>query len=182
MPRARRAKPRRPPLIVRRPPSHPGDAAPSSTNGAGRRPAAAELSLLRLAREIAALAESAPSGGFAGAVPATGALAVALQKLAAAFGPQEALPRALYRAWLGSRADKTRALALSWAREQLRLGLEEVIARASGARHRALGLSAETLAWLLLAACESLAQEQQAAALDRLRALLDLTGPPGRRA
>jgi hypothetical protein len=39
-----------------------------------------------------------------------------------------------------------------------------------------LALPAETLAWLVLAACEALAYEPPSAAPDRVRLLLELTG------
>ena len=104
------------------------------------------------------------------------ALPRALCALAAAYGPDAQLPKAVQHAWLASRADKTAALALAWAREQLRLGLQEVIEATPPSARGALPLPAETLAWLLLAACESLAHEPPSAAVDRLRLLLELTG------
>jgi hypothetical protein len=66
--------------------------------------------LLALAREMEGLgADALPS---------------ALQGLAAAYAPDGELAAAVQRAWLSSRADKTATLALAWAREQLRLGLQ----------------------------------------------------------
>ncbi|OGK89644.1 MAG: hypothetical protein A2W08_13455 [Candidatus Rokubacteria bacterium RBG_16_73_20] len=82
----------------------------------------------------------------------------------------------LHRAWLESRSDKTAALALGWAREQVRLALEELVARAPrGARGR-VDAPPEAVAWLLLAACEAIGCEPPAAAADRTRTLLELTG------
>ena len=100
--------------------------------------------------------------------------------VAAAYAEDGALPRAVHRAWLASRGDKTAALALAWAREQLRLGLQEAITATPPTGRALLTLPAETLAWLVLAACEALIYEPPAAAADRLRLLLELTGhaPP----
>ena len=81
------------------------------------------------------------------------------------------MPRAVRRAWLAGRGDKTATLALAWAREQVRMALEEILARS----RPAVGLSADTHAWVLLAACEALAHEPPAAVPDRLRALGELT-------
>ena len=85
---------------------------------------------------------------------------------------------AVHRAWMAPRGDKTTTLALAWAREQLRLGLQGVIEATPPSARGTLTLPADTLAWLLLAACESLAHEPPSAAADRLRLLLQLTGRP----
>ena len=130
------------------------------------RPAPAELLLLELAKDLVELTRDAE--------PAR-ALSLPLQKLAAAYGPSESLPHEVFRAWVRSRNDKTAALALSWAREQVRLGLQEVVERARGARSR-VELDSETFAWLLLAACEAIAQEPPSAVPDRVRALTQLIG------
>lgn len=132
--------------------------------GALRRPAKpteAESRLLELARALTVL----PPGSDPGA---------ALRLLAAAHAPDAPLPRALAQAWVRSREDKNAALALAWAREQVRLALEEILTRAP--RRGVLGGAVDTRAWLLLAAVESIAQEPPSAAADRLRALLELTG------
>jgi hypothetical protein len=104
------------------------------------------------------------------------ALPRALRMIAAAYAPDGALAAAVHRAWLATRGDKTAALALAWAREQLRLGLQGVIEATPPSARGSLTLPADTLAWLLLAACESLAHEPPSAAADRLRLLLQLTG------
>ena len=65
-------------------------------------------------------------------------------------------------------------LALAWAREQVRLALEERLIRAPA--RGAAAADPATRAWLLLAAAESIAHEPPAAVADRLRALLELTG------
>jgi hypothetical protein len=81
----------------------------------------------------------------------------------------------VFNAWIKTRREKTASLALSWAREQLRLSLEETLARSSRARP-ALGLAPDTLAWLLLAACEAMAYEPPSAVADRVRTVLELSG------
>ena len=121
----------------------------------------AETRLLELARTLAA-------------PPVNGDLAAALGLLAAACAPDAPLPRAVARAWIRGREDKTAALQLAWAREQVRLALEEILARAKP--RGALAGGADTRAWLLLAAAASIAQEPPAAAADRLKTLLELTG------
>jgi Flp pilus assembly protein CpaB len=118
--------------------------------------------LLTLAREIEGLgADALPS---------------AVRALAVAYAPDGELAAAVQRAWLASRADKTATLALAWAREQLRLALQGVIEATPPSARGTLALPTETLAWLLLAACESLAHEPPSAVADRLRLLLELTG------
>jgi hypothetical protein len=121
----------------------------------------AETRLLALAGELAALP-------LAGAVPG------ALRILAAAYAPGAPLPRAVAHASLASRGDKTAALALAWARERVRLTLEEVLARVP-ARGPLPG-SPETRSRLILAASEAIALEPPAAGADRLRGLLELNG------
>jgi hypothetical protein len=126
------------------------------------KPTEAETVLLGLAREIGALGESADAVG------------AAVRVLASAYAPQAVTARAVHTGWLASRGDKTRALALAWAREQVRMALQDVIER--DRRRARVEAGAETRAWLLLAACESLAHEPPAAVADRVRALLALTG------
>src|SRR2546422_8377641 len=109
------------------------------------RPTRAEALLLALAKDLA----DAPLDG-------------ALRKLADAFAPSAELPREVYGAWIKSRREKTTTLALSWAREQLRLSLEETIARSPRIRP-AGGLRPDTLAGPLLAACEAIAHEPPSA-------------------
>ena len=121
------------------------------------RPALAETLLLALAKDLT----GAPLDG-------------ALRQLADAFTQSAELPREVYVAWIKSRREKTASLALSWAREQLRLSLEETIARSS--KRPRLELAPDTLAWLLLAACESMAHEPPSAVPDRVRTVLELSG------
>jgi hypothetical protein len=126
------------------------------------RPSEAERRLLTLASEVIALSK--------GDRP----VAATLRLLASAYAPGAALPRAVARAWLAARGDKTMTLALAWARENVRLVLEEVLER--NPHGATLPGSADTRAWLVLAACEAIAHEPPAAGADRLRALLELTG------
>jgi hypothetical protein len=121
-------------------------------------PTRAETLLLTLAKDLA----GAP-------------LDRALRTIADAFAPGAELPREAFNAWIKTRREKTASLALSWAREQLRLSLEETIARAPRGR-TTLGLAPDTLAWLLLAACEAIAHEPPSAVPDRVRAVLELSG------
>ena len=147
------AMPRRRPKRARA--RRPARAAASITP----KPSEAETLLLALARELAALPAEAEPGA-------------ALRALAAAHAPEAALPRAVARAWIRGREDKTAALALAWAREQVRLALEEILARVPP--RGALGGAVATRAWVVLAAAESIAHEPPAAAADRLRTLFEL--------
>src|SRR5919201_6965309 len=112
-------------------------------------PTEAERRLLDLAREVAAL-------------PADANVAEVVRLLASAHAPDAPLPRAVGQAWLRSRDDKTTALALAWAREQVRLAVEERLLRAPA--RGAIAADPTTRAWLLLAAAESIAHEPPAAA------------------
>src|SRR5262245_43972559 len=144
--RKKRARPR-----ARRP-----SRAPSTSSATTE----AETGLLALARDLAA-------------PPLLGDTAGALQRLAAAYAPDAPLPRAVARAWIHGRENKTAALALAWARENVRLALEEILARAP--RHGALPGSAETRSRLLLAAAEAIAHEPPEAVADRVQMLLALS-------
>ncbi len=133
---------------------------------------AAETGLLALARTLSAAASVERSPGEA--------MTNALATLAAAFPSGASLPRALAQARIGALGDKTRALALAWAREQLRLALGDVLERAATAGALPVSLAPEPLAWVVLAACEALADEPPQAVPDRIRALEDwLTGARG---
>lgn len=137
-------------------------------------PSPAESHLLALARELTAIARAEP--------PPPDAVAAAVRTLASAWGPGEPLARQVAQAWLRSRGDKTGALALAWAREQVRLALQEVLERSADGGRSIGPISPETRAWLLVAACETLAREPSGAAPDRLRTLLQLSGRDERRA
>ncbi len=125
----------------------------------GPRPTAAERHLLALAREMARLP-----------------LAAALEKLAAAWAPNAPLPGEVGQAWVRSRGDKTATLALGYAREQVRLSLQETLEALPPDKRVRLGAAPETLAWILLAACEALAHEPPSAVAERVSAILELTG------
>ena len=118
------------------------------------RPLEPERRLLRLASELTAL-------GRAGRSPRD-TLADALACFSA--GLAEPAPAT-------GRADKARRLALAWAREQVRLAFTEVLERATAAGAVRRDVPVAMLAWLVLAACETLAQEAPDAVPDRLAAL-----------
>jgi hypothetical protein len=123
------------------------------------RPTPAEKRLLSLAREIARLP-----------------LAAALETLAAAWAPGGSLLQDVAEAWIRGRSDKTSALALAWAREQVRLSLQEIIEAMPKDKRGRIDAMPATLAWVLLAGCEALAHEPPSAVADRVRALLELSG------
>jgi len=129
------------------------------TRVATPRPTPAEKRLLGLSREIARLP-----------------LAAALGKLAAAWAPGGPLLYEVATAWTESRGNKTSALALAWAREQVRLSLQEIIEATPKDKRGRIEATPETLAWVVLAGCEALAHEPPSAVADRVHALLELTG------
>jgi hypothetical protein len=116
-----------------------------------------------MAREVAALATRAPS------------LRDALAHIARASSERE-LRRARLEALLDE--DETRVLSLGWAREQLRLALEEVISALGTTGAVRTDIPAATLAWLLLSACEAIALEAPGDIDDRIDVLLRI-GEPG---
>lgn len=75
----------------------------------------------------------------------------------------------LAQAWLRTRGDKTGALALGWAREQVRRALAEALLRAWGPA----SATADMAAWVLLAAAEAEAREPGGSVGDRLRTVCD---------
>jgi hypothetical protein len=121
-------------------------------------PSRAEMLLLDLARSVSARAAEASQ------MPDVTALA---ETIAAAYAPEAPLTEALR----DTVADKTAQLALGWAREHVRLALMEIVESARAARVMRTDTDAETLAWLWLAACESLAHETPTAVADRVHAL-----------
>jgi hypothetical protein len=125
--------------------------------------------LLTLARELTEI-PSRTSG------PAT-ALPTAIEHLARAWRPDGPLAALAFEAWSAARADKTRALALAFAREQVVLGLQEILEAAvkRGPRHE--NLAPDALAWLVTAGCESLAHGGDSP--ERIRILLSLCAPRG---
>lgn len=144
------------------PPSRAAAARPSGP------PGPEEARLLRVARELAALARGGRAPGEA--------LGEALARLSYVEPPRET------RSPRGSRrgGEKGRALALGWAREQVRLALGDVLERAAKMRAARSDIPTDTLAWLALAACEALAHEPAEAVPDRLAALMAFIRAPGR--
>ena len=130
-----------------------------------RRPSPAEAGLLELAGALAAPSISAGERD---------GLARALALLEAAFEPGAALPRQLAKAWLRTRGDKTASLALGWAREQVRRALADVVRGLRRPGHRDEKVSADTAAWLLLAAAEGESHEVGGSVGDRLSMLCAL--------
>src|SRR5438105_502778 len=122
-------------------------------------PSEAERRLLALARELGGLGRGAQG---------------ARQRAPPPLRPGGR--RAVARAFLATRGDKTGALALAWAREQVRLALQELLEATLPSAHGGPVAPPEALAWLLLAGAEALAQEPASAVADRLRALSLLTG------
>lgn len=129
-----------------------------------RRPSPAEAGLLELAQ---ALAAPTGSGG-------RDALAGALVLLEAAFEPGAPLPRLLAQAWLRTRGDKTGALALGWAREQVRRALADVVRGVRQGGDPGEQVPADAAAWLLLAAAEGESHEVGGSVSDRLSAVCGL--------
>ena len=109
----------------------------------------AEARLLTLAREVAAI--PARTSTPREAVSAT------IDHLVAAWQPGAPLPAAVFAAWNATRGDDPGALALAFAREQVAIGVREVVEAATKAGELRDDLPAEAVAWLLTAACESMA-------------------------
>jgi hypothetical protein len=106
-------------------------------------------------------------------------LIAALERLARACASDGPLAGTLAEAALPARRTKAKILALAWAREQVRLGLEELFLRADRDAPAAPAVPAATRAWLALAACEALTRETREAAADRLQSLIQwATGAP----
>lgn len=75
------------------------------------------------------------------------------------------------------RGDKSRALALAWAREQVRLAVADVLVAAVAAGQVRADVERDVLAWLVLAAADALAYEPPEAVPDRLKALREFLRP-----
>lgn len=103
------------------------------------------------------------------------ALARALGDAAADAGATAALRALLPDRRRASPGNETRTLAISWAREQARLALEEALARiARGGRRAAPRVPLPLLSWLLVAATDAFPTEPAEAVGERLAALADL--------
>ena len=128
----------------------------------------ADAPLLTLARAIAELR----------ATDAVAPLDAALERLAHAYGDDGTATAALFDAWLRRHRDgqqeKARELALAWAREQVRLALQELLEQEVARGRVRTDVGVEGLAWMLLAGCEALAHEPAGAAAERIRLLLAL--------
>jgi hypothetical protein len=125
-------------------------------------PPGAEERLLELARSLAGIPQQAADP--------RNALAASIEHLARAWQPDSPLPASVFETWRDVRADETRALSISFAREQIRLGLHEIFEAALKAGHLRDDLSVDDLAWLVTAACESLAHGGDRA--ERVRTLV----------
>jgi hypothetical protein len=144
-----------------------GDPGSRGASRSARRPSPAEAGLLDLARSLSALE------------PGPEALDRALGRLDEAFGPGALLPRQLAEAWLRTRGDKTAALALGWAREQVRRALADVVMGVRPVDPRAGGSASPDLAaWLLLAAAEGESREVGGTVSERLRTVCALLSLP----
>jgi hypothetical protein len=122
----------------------------------------AETLLLALARAVSErVADRAPAPDVAALV----------ETLAAAYAPGAPLEAALRATPRPGAGDKSAELALGFAREQVRLAMLEVVESGRAAHLVRRDTDAETLAWLWLAACESLAHEPPPAVPDRVQAL-----------
>lgn len=129
----------------------------------------AERELLRLAREVAAFGRQDPHD-----------LGRALALVARACA-DATLTIARLAAWLEAQRDESRALALGWAREQLRLALEDLVTRETGAGRVRTDVSAATLSRLLLASCEAMVHEPPGELSERIEALLHVARPAAAR-
>lgn len=126
--------------------------------------AIAEADLLRVARALAELGRS----------DAPDLLRTALDLLARTYGAGETLSRALCAVRLEPDGDPASTLAIGWAREQVRVALEELLRRETARGRARDDLPADTASWLLVAACEAIAHEPPGGAGERVEAILRL--------
>ena len=101
---------------------------------------------------------------------------LALGELLGAYAPEAPLASALLDARRVVRADKRAALALAWAREQVRLAVEDLLTREVKADRLRPSLPVEAIAWVVLVVAESLVNDLPGAAVDRGETLLALVG------
>ena len=124
--------------------------------------------LLALARRIAELH----------ATDGVARLEAALERLAAGYGEDGTATTALFETWITSHRaehrEKTRELAVAWAREHIRLALQEILEQEVTAGRVRKDIDAQDLAWILLAGAEALAHEAPGDAPERIRLLLSL--------
>jgi hypothetical protein len=106
--------------------------------------------------------------------PSATSLRAATEILFGAFSAGGALAPALLDAWRVARNDKRTALALAWAREQLRLAIADVIAREAKALRMTSDAPIDALAWALLVAAEACVHEAPGSPPERIDAALAL--------
>jgi hypothetical protein len=132
----------------------------------------AEEKLLALAREIATIPARAGTP--------RDALCATIDHLVEAWRPDAPLPASLFTAWSATRGDEHGMLSLAFAREQIALGVQEIIEAAAKAGAIRGDLPAEAMAWLVTAACEAIAHGGDPA--ERTRWILAACAPrDGRR-
>ena len=101
--------------------------------------------------------------------PAATSLRAALDTL---LGAHAAHPAMLLDAWQRAHRDKRTALALGWAREQLRIAVADLLERETKAGRLPAEAPRDALAWLIVVASEAAASESAASVTDRVDALL----------
>jgi hypothetical protein len=125
----------------------------------------AERVTLDLARRIATIATEPP--------PAPTSLRAALTQMTTAYASQATV---FFDAWKRARTDKRAALALGWAREQLRLAVVELLGRDARTGRLRTQVSHDSLAWIIVALGES-AVADTTDAVERIDALTIVLGP-----
>lgn len=123
--------------------------------------------MLALAERIAAAARETD--------PASTSLRGALETLLDAHA---AHATALLDAWKRAHGDKRTALALGWAREQLRIAVADLLGRETKAGRLPAESPRDALAWLIVVASEAIASEAAGSVTDRVDALLAVLGSP----
>jgi hypothetical protein len=136
-----------------------------------RRGPRVESRLLPLAREVGAIAKALDPPGVR--------RDRALGAITRTFAGDPGLTAALLDEWRQARSDEHLALALAWAREQVRGALQEILESGVAAGAVRKEPDAAALAWIVLAACEALLREAPDGGVlptgDLLRALARLT-------
>jgi hypothetical protein len=105
----------------------------------------------------------------------------ALARIADAFESSDALAGQLVAAWHRARSDESLSLSLAWGREQLRASLQEILDVGAAAGVMRKDPPPAALAWVLLAACETLLREAPGGGIistqELVRTLARLTDP-----
>jgi hypothetical protein len=91
--------------------------------------------------------------------PATRRRDRALACLTAAFGSDAELAPLLAPVWHRALTDERLALTFAWMREQLRVSLQEILEAGVAEGTVRKEPNPESLAWIILAACEALVRE-----------------------